>query len=343
MGKKRYFCIVLIDDDHKMLITVILPVYNVEAYLCTCLDSLLQQSFRDYEILLIDDGSEDSSGRICDEYARRYDRIRTVHKANGGPGSARNLGLELAQGEYIVFCDPDDWVDPDFLQQFLDAGMNHTTMPFTGILQHREGKPDRALRAPVMEVSGADCPQAIAALRRCDMLGFAVNKLLVKQIIDKHKIRFIDDLRYREDEMFMLEYVRHVSRIAVNGKTPYHYRILGGGLSKKRKPTELILRVSHQLHDLFLQAVPTPEGRYVAARIHLQQCCEAVAASKNASELRLAAGALRQARREYLSAFDPAFLTDRRDRKVADRSRWVLAAGAVSDRLLRRLTRLIHI
>lgn len=335
--------VVLTPDYHKMLITVILPIYNVEAYLRTCLDSLLQQSFRDYEILLIDDGSQDSSGKICDEYARQYDRIRVVHKTNGGPGSARNLGLELAQGEYIVFCDPDDWVDADFLQQFLDAGMDHTTMPFTGILQHREGKSDRALRAPAMEVSGADCPRAIAALRRCDMLGFAVNKMLVKQIIDENKIRFIDDLRYREDEMFMLEYVQHVSRIVVNGKTPYHYRILGSGLSKKRKPTELILRVSRRLHDLFLQAAPTPEGRYVAARVYLQQCCEAVAASKNASELHLAADAMRKARKEYLSTFCPAFLTDRRDRKVANRSRWVLAVGAISDWLLCRLTRLIHI
>lgn len=326
-----------------MLITVILPVYNVEAYLRTCLDSLLQQSVRDYEILLIDDGSKDSSGLICDEYARQYDRIRVVHKPNGGPGSARNAGLELARGEYIVFCDPDDWVAPDFLQQFLDTGMDHTTMPFTGILQHREGKADRALRAPVMEVRGSDCPQAIAALRRCDMLGFAVNKLLVKRIIDENKIRFDDGLRYREDEMFMLEYVRHVSRIVVNEKTSYHYRVLGSGLSKKRKPAELILRVSRQLHDLFLQAVPTPEGRYLAARIYLQQCCEAVAASKNAAELHLAADAARKARKEYLSTFAPAFLTDRRDRKVANRSRWVFRAGAISDRLLYRLTRLIHI
>ena len=114
-------------------------------------------------------------------------------------------------------------------------------------------------------------------------------------------------------------------------------------LYKKRKPTELILRVSRQLHDLFLQAAPTPEGRYVAARIRLQQCCEAVAASKTNEELHIAVKAARNAREEYLSTFDPAFLADRRDRKVAARSRWVFALGALSGRLLRRLTRLIHI
>ena len=139
------------------------------------------------------------------------------------------------------------------------------------------------------------------------------------------------------------QYIPHVSRIVINEKTPYHYRVLGSGLSKKRKPTELILRVSRQLHDLFLQAAPTPEGRYVAARIRLQQCCEAVAASKTNEELHIVVETARNARKEYLSTFDPAFLTDRRDRKVAARSRWVFALGTLSGRLLRRLTRLIHI
>lgn len=89
-----------------MLITVIVPIYNMEAYLCTSLDRLLQQSFQDYEILLIDDGSKDSSGEICDRYAREHSRIRVVHKPNGGLSTARNAGIEHARGEYLTFCDP---------------------------------------------------------------------------------------------------------------------------------------------------------------------------------------------------------------------------------------------
>lgn len=250
-----------------MLITVIVPIYNMEAYLCTSLDRLLQQSFQDYEILLIDDGSKDSSGEICDRYAREHSRIRVVHKPNGGSSTARNAGIEHARGEYLTFCDPDDWVDADYLQQFVEAGMDEHTLPVTGILQHREGKSDRRLTAPAMDVQGQACTEAIVALRRHDMLGFTVNKLLVKRIIDENGLRFIEGLSHREDEIFLLQYIPHVSRIVINEKTPYHYRVLGSGLSKKRKPTELILRVSRQLHDLFLQAAPTPEGRYVAARI----------------------------------------------------------------------------
>ena len=117
-----------------MLITVIVPIYNMEAYLCTSLDRLLQQSFQDYEILLIDDGSKDSSGEICDRYAREHSRIRVVHKPNGGLSTARNAGIEHARGEYLTFCDPDDWVDADYLQQFVEAGMDEHTLPVTGIL-----------------------------------------------------------------------------------------------------------------------------------------------------------------------------------------------------------------
>ena len=202
------------------------------------MDRLLQQSFQDYEILLIDDGSKDSSGEICDRYAREHSRIRVVHKPNGGLSTARNAGIEHARGEYLTFCDPDDWVDADYLQQFVEAGMDEHTLPVTGILQHREGKSDRRLTAPVMDVQGQACTEAIVALRRHDMLGFTVNKLLVKRIIDENGLRFIEGLSHREDEIFLLQYIPHVSRIVINEKTPYHYRVLGSGLSKKRKPTE---------------------------------------------------------------------------------------------------------
>lgn len=97
-------------------ISVIVPVYNVQAYLPRCLDSILAQTFRDMEIILVDDGSPDESGAICDEYAARDERVRVIHKANGGVSSARNAGLDVARGRWIGFVDSDDYIAPDMYE-----------------------------------------------------------------------------------------------------------------------------------------------------------------------------------------------------------------------------------
>ena len=101
-----------------MVISIIVPVYNTEQYLRRCIDSVLAQTYQDFELLLIDDGSKDSSGAICDEYAAQDTRVRVFHKANGGVSSARNVGLDHARGEWITFVDSDDEVKPNWLDLF---------------------------------------------------------------------------------------------------------------------------------------------------------------------------------------------------------------------------------
>lgn len=98
------------------LISVIVPVYNVEPYLAECLDSVMAQSYKHIEIIVVDDGSTDNSGQLCDQYAERDPRIKVVHKKNGGLSEARNLGIDRARGEYIAFVDSDDVISPNFLQ-----------------------------------------------------------------------------------------------------------------------------------------------------------------------------------------------------------------------------------
>ena len=105
--------------DNKGLISVIVPVYNVEKYLAKCIDSLLAQTFSDFEILLVNDGSPDASGQICDALAKSDDRIRVIHKENGGAASARNSGLDAAKGDYIAFVDGDDLIHPQYLECLL--------------------------------------------------------------------------------------------------------------------------------------------------------------------------------------------------------------------------------
>lgn len=101
-------------------ISVIVPVYNVEKYLHRCIDSILAQTFTDFELLLIDDGSTDGSGAICDEYATKDNRVRVFHKENGGVSSARNLGLDNMRGGYLTFVDSDDWVDSTYLGELIE-------------------------------------------------------------------------------------------------------------------------------------------------------------------------------------------------------------------------------
>lgn len=102
------------------MISVIVPIYKVERYLRRCVDSILNQSYKDFELLLIDDGSPDNCPQICDEYARQDDRIRVFHKSNGGLSDARNYGLDRMKGDYVSFIDSDDYVGPDYLKTLMD-------------------------------------------------------------------------------------------------------------------------------------------------------------------------------------------------------------------------------
>lgn len=108
-----------------MMLSIIVPVYNVEAYLVRCIDSLLKQSYKNIEIILVDDGSTDNSGKICDEYAIKYSQIKVVHQKNGGPSKARNTGISIATGEYIAFADSDDWVEHNFYKNLMENAIEH--------------------------------------------------------------------------------------------------------------------------------------------------------------------------------------------------------------------------
>lgn len=106
------------------LVSIIVPVYNVEAYLYRCIENILNQTYSDFELILVDDGSPDKCSQICDEYAQKDSRIKVIHKRNGGQSSARNTGLEICRGEYIYFCDSDDWIEPNLLELTIDKITN---------------------------------------------------------------------------------------------------------------------------------------------------------------------------------------------------------------------------
>lgn len=99
-----------------VLVSVIVPVYKVEKFLCRCVDSILNQTYSEFELILVDDGSPDDCPRMCDEYAKKDNRVRVIHQSNAGQSGARNAGLEVCKGDYIYFCDSDDWIEPDLLE-----------------------------------------------------------------------------------------------------------------------------------------------------------------------------------------------------------------------------------
>ena len=109
------------DNNTGDLISIVVPVYNVETYLRQCVDSVLQQTYSNIEVILVDDGSTDLSGSVCDEYATQDERVRVIHKKNGGLSDARNAGIEVAQGEYVGFVDSDDWIEADMVSCLYDA------------------------------------------------------------------------------------------------------------------------------------------------------------------------------------------------------------------------------
>jgi len=110
-------------ENNNCKISIVVPVYNVESYLCRCVDSILAQTHQNFELILVDDGSTDKSGEICDEYAKKDARIRVHHKTNGGLTSAWKAGVELALGEYVGFVDSDDWIDPDMYERMLNLAL----------------------------------------------------------------------------------------------------------------------------------------------------------------------------------------------------------------------------
>ena len=106
--------------EHNPLISVIVPIYNVEQYLHRCVDSILAQTYRNLEVILVDDGAKDTSGVICDSYAEKDSRVKVIHKENGGLSSARNAGIDIARGEFLAFVDSDDWIEPDTYAHLLE-------------------------------------------------------------------------------------------------------------------------------------------------------------------------------------------------------------------------------
>ena len=204
------------------MISVVVSVFNMERYLQQCIDSLLAQTYSDFELLLIDDGSTDKSPEICDRYEKKYGRIRAYHKENGGLSSARNYGMDRAKGDFIIFPDPDDWVEPTYLEGLLEIRKrNDADLSICGLYRFAGGR-RKAHDAKT---------QAVHPNRFC---GFAWNKLYDLRVIRESGLRFDEELGMVQDLHFAFRYFLQCERIAYNPRPLYYYR--HGGVTNKESP-----------------------------------------------------------------------------------------------------------
>lgn len=208
-------------------ISVIIPVYNTEQYLHRCIDSVLAQTYQDFELLLIDDGSKDSSGTICDEYAAKDARVRVFHKENGGVSSTRNLGLDHARGEWVTFVDSDDWVSKDYLDDLIRH--SDSDLVIADFTVEGEGQWNENL--PVGKWQGKDLNRIIEGSIGIARITAPWCKLLKKSLIGQ--IRFYTELTTQEDSLFMFRYLCAVHVVWITSDKGYHYnRKTIGSLSK---------------------------------------------------------------------------------------------------------------
>lgn len=219
-----------------MKVSVIIPVYNVEKYIDRGLTSFLKQTYQDFEIILVDDGSTDGSSAQCDVWAAHHERIRVFHKANGGSGSARNLGIENAQGEYIYFFDIDDLADETLLEYCVHT-MDDTDSDMMVFSYRNKDVTTNQEYEIVMDDIRINCNDELrnvyVAQFVMKMNGFPWNKMYRRSFLNEHYLRF-EDLLIQQDEVFNLSIYPHISKMIISSKVLYTYFIHDKGNTRSR-------------------------------------------------------------------------------------------------------------
>lgn len=193
-------------------ISIIVPVYKVECYLHRCVDSILTQTFQDFELILVDDGSPDNCPAICDEYAAKDSRVRVIHKVNGGVSSARNAGLDAACGTYIMFCDSDDYVDCGWCQELYNAVSAHPASCVVSNLVRVFPDKTTIMAPQNSPIAGTISYYKMFSL---GLSGFTVNKIYNRKILNEHKIRFDPEIHIGEDVGFNVQYYQCCDNIYI--------------------------------------------------------------------------------------------------------------------------------
>ena len=254
-------------------VSIIVPVYNAEDVLPRCIDSIINQEYKDFELLLINDGSKDESGNICDAYARKDPRIRVFHKENTGVSDTRNLGIDEAQGEYIQFLDADDWITPDSTKELVRAMEAYQPQlviaDFYRVVGNNIARKGSILSSEVLtQKEFAECMMESPADY---YYGVIWNKLYRRDILDKFHLRMDKSLSFCEDFVFNLEYYLHCDTIyPLQVPVYYYYKTDGSLVAQNLRLDKLVaMKTSiYQYYDNFFKHI-LDEERYEQERLSI--------------------------------------------------------------------------
>ena len=237
----------------ERLVSIIVPVYNAENYIRRCVDSILVQDYPDFELILMDDGSTDASGAICDEYAGRDERVRVVHKENTGVSDTRNQALDLARGVYVQFLDSDDWIVPEATRLLVQAMEKNDCDMVISDFYRVAG--ERLARKGDIEENRVLTRQEFAACmveNPADFYyGVLWNKLYKRKIIEDEQIRMDVSISWCEDFLFNLEYIRHASSFYALQVPIYYYVKRKGSLVSQGMSITNAMRMKINIFDYY--------------------------------------------------------------------------------------------
>jgi len=220
-----------------MKISIIVAVYNAEKYLHYCVESLINQTYKDIEIILVDDGSTDHSLPLCDDYAKKYDFIRVFHKENGGQSSARNLGIEKAEGDYLSFVDSDDMLHPQFCEIMVNV-LNQTGLNIVACMRNKYDSYEKIIVKDVepsfkiLDTKDIIFDEFIR-WKKHRFINTLGTKIVRKDLVQKY--RFIEKLRDEEDTTLVLSLFLECEKIGFIEEILYFYFLSSGSVTRNKK------------------------------------------------------------------------------------------------------------
>lgn len=235
------------------LVSIIVPIYNAEKYLNRCVDSILAQDYPNFELLLMDDGSRDSSGVICDDYAKKDSRVKVIHKENSGVSDTRNQAISMARGEYIQFLDSDDWIVPE-ATRLLVRSMEQYQCDMVIADFYRVSGERLAQKGDIEEDKVMDRQEFAACMieNPADFYyGVLWNKLYRRRIIEENRIRMDVTISWCEDFLFNLEYIRHASSFYALQVPIYYYLKRKGSLVSQGMSISNTVRMKTNIFEYY--------------------------------------------------------------------------------------------